>query len=347
MSSNLLIQNLSVTFDQKNLILNKVNFQLAKGELASLLGPSGCGKSTLLRTLVGLEKAHEGHIFLNGKDINLEKPHKRKIGLVFQDYALFPHLTAKENILLGLKDKKYDVGLLEHLFSIMKVKELSNRYPHQLSGGQQQRVAIIRTLIRNPEIVLLDEPFSGLDTNLKEEMARELRLLFKDIHCSALLVTHDQKEAFSFSDKIGIMNKGELIQWSTPFDLYHEPHSRFTATFIGETSFIRATKISSGEYQTVLGKFRADNHHGEHSEVDLMVRPDDIHLEAPSHPLAPDEVSCTGIIKDYEFRGPNTMYLIKLQSGEFVKALVPSHQTYQKEQDVVFHVDMDRYIVFP
>lgn len=343
------VENLHVKLKNQNIensVLCGVDFQLEEGKLASLLGPSGCGKSTLLRTLVGLEDLDQGNITYGDTDLVKLKPHKRNIGLVFQDYALFPHLTAKENILLGIKEKHQDHELLKKLIQMVKIFDLLDRYPHELSGGQQQRVAIVRTLIRSPRLVLLDEPFSGLDSNLKEEMAREMRLLFKELKTTAILVTHDQKEAFSFSDYIGIMQNGKIVQWSKSFDLYHEPENRFVATFIGETSFIKAKKISEYRFQSALGEFEISKTINENI-VDLMVRPDDIHLNAKSHPLAPNEISSEGIILDRDFRGATCLYLIQLSSGETIKALVPSHQSFEIQQKVYFHVDMDRYIVFP
>lgn len=349
MNQLLKVENLQVKLKNQgieNQVLNGVHFQLEEGKLASLLGPSGCGKSTLLRALVGLETIDNGSMLFFNESLEKIKPHKRNIGLVFQDYALFPHLTAIENIFLGIKEKNQNRELLSKLINMVKIENLLNRYPHELSGGQQQRVALVRTLVRSPRLVLLDEPFSGLDSNLKEEMAKEMRLLFKELKTTAILVTHDQKEAFSFSDYIGVMQNGKIVQWSKAFDLYHEPESRFVATFIGETSFIKAKKISANRFQSALGEFEVQKHISEEI-VDLMVRPDDIHLNGLSHPLAPNEVSAEGIILDCEFRGATSLYLIQLATGETIKALVPSHQNFDIHQKIYFHVDMDRYIVFP
>lgn len=349
MSNALVVKNLDVTLFNNttlNNVLKDISFELELGSLSSLLGPSGCGKSTLLRTLIGLEKPTHGSIELDGVNLLKTKPHKRNIGLVFQDYALFPHLTTRENIFLGIKPKDQNNQLFEKLVQMVKINELLSRYPHELSGGQQQRVAIVRTLVRSPKLVLLDEPFSGLDSNLKEEMARDLRILFKELKTTAILVTHDQKEAFSFSDYIGVMNEGKIVQWSKAFDVYHEPESRFVANFIGETSFIKAKKVSAKKFHSALGEFSITKDL-EDNFVDLMVRPDDIHLNDKSHPLAPDEISSEGVILECEFRGATSLYLIRLNTGETIKALVPSHQKYEINQAVSFHVDMDRFIVFP
>jgi len=326
-------------------ILNGINFKLEEGELASLLGPSGCGKSTLLRVLIGLEKISTGTIVFEQKNIEMVKPHKRNIGLVFQDYALFPHLTAHENICIGLSENQFNNELFTQLVNMVKIDEILRRYPHELSGGQQQRVALVRTLIRSPRLVLLDEPFSGLDSHLKEDMAKELRMLFKKLKTTAIMVTHDQKEAFSFSDSIGIMRQGQIVQWSKAFDLYHEPQNRFVATFIGETTFIKAKKISEYCFYSALGEFKIDKKTDD-GPFELMVRPDDIHIDGVSHPLANDEISIEGEIIESDFRGAMTLYLIQLENSECIKSLVPSHQKFERGQKVSFHVDMDRFIVF-
>lgn len=352
MNKNLVIKNLNVTLKnskESNHVIKNLNLEIKEGELASLLGPSGCGKTTLLRTLAGLETHQAGTCFIGEKNIFQLNAHQRNIGLVFQDYALFPHLTVKENILIGLKKNGYSHELYQKLIHMVKIETFESRYPHQLSGGQQQRVAIVRSLVRSPDLILLDEPFSGLDAHLREEMSNELRALFKELKTSALLVTHDQKEAFSFSDKIGVMMNGELKQWSTPFDLYHEPKLRAVAEFIGETSFINIQKDSAGNLTSAFEHFPIDNTFI--SEGFLMVRPDDIVLLNPEETKIECIPQGTVILKatliHSEFRGPTSLHTIKLKSGEHIKALSPSHQHFSLNKEINFYVSMDRQIIFP
>lgn len=352
MLKNLKIENLNVTLKnakESNHIIKNLSLEIKEGELASLLGPSGCGKTTLLRTLAGLETHQSGTCSIGEKNIFQLPAHKRNIGLVFQDYALFPHLTVKENILIGLSRNDYSQDLYQKLIQMVKIDSLESRYPHQISGGQQQRVAIVRSLVRAPDLILLDEPFSGLDAHLREEMSNELRSLFKDLNISAILVTHDQKEAFSFSDKIGVMMNGELKQWSTPFDLYHEPKLRAVAEFIGETSFINIQKDASGKLQSAFEHFSIQNTFL--SEGFLMVRPDDIVLlndeETKIECIPAGTVILKATLVHSEFRGPTSLHTIKLKSGELIKALSPSHQHFSLNKEINFYVSMDRQIIFP
>lgn len=352
MQKNLNIENLNVTLKnekESNHVIKNLSLEIKEGELASLLGPSGCGKTTLLRTLAGLETHQSGTCFIGAKNIFQLSAHKRNIGLVFQDYALFPHLSVRENILIGLSKKDFSQDLYLKLIHMVKIEELQDRFPHQLSGGQQQRVAIVRSLVRSPDLILLDEPFSGLDAHLREEMSNELRMLFKELNTSALLVTHDQKEAFSFSDKIGVMMNGELKQWSTPFDLYHEPKLRSVAEFIGETSFINIQKDASGKLISAFEQFPIQN--TLISEGFLMVRPDDIVLlneeETKIECIPQGTVLLKATLVHSEFRGPTSLHTIRLKTGELIKALSPSHQHFFPNKEINFYVSMDRQIIFP
>ncbi len=346
MSNILTISKVNMSINHR-LILNNVSLNLKQGELGALIGPSGSGKSTLLKVIAGLENINSGNIFLNGKDITNLSADKRKIGLVFQDYALFSHLTARENVLIGLTKNQIDYDFFNKLLALLKLEDLLERYPHQISGGQQQRVAIFRSLIRKPELILLDEPFSGLDAHLKEAMASEFRTLFKELNINAILVTHDQKEAFNFSDSIGILFNGKLEQWDSPFNLYHSPNNKNIANFIGDTKFIHA-KVCNQQLSTILGNFISSSKLVD-GDAELMIRPDDV-IPLESNKLdtcTPGEkMILTGNIIEVNFLGAHYLYTIELENKEVIKAISPSHQRHDLNSNVKFYIEMDKVIAF-
>lgn len=350
LSQNLEIQNLNVILNNgKNTfqVLQNIHINIEEGELVSILGPSGCGKTTLLRVIAGLEKQNSGSILIGNRDITNLPAHQRNIGLIFQDYALFPHLNVKENILLGLKSNDYSLKFFKEITELVKIESLLSRYPHQLSGGQQQRVAIVRSIIREPQIILLDEPFSGLDKNLKREMAKELRSIFKKLNMKAILVTHDQEEAFSFSDEIGVIMNGQLVQWSTPFELYHSPNTRSIAEFIGETSFIKINRSNDNTF-TCAFKLLSQSH-SDIKDGFLMVRPDDIILQNNTTDLILEDKDTNLESADLihtEFKGAYNLHTLQLITGEQVKALSPSHHFFPINSKVNFYVKMDKVIIF-
>lgn len=250
---SLVVDNLALAFDK--VIFEQVSFELADGEIACLLGASGCGKTSILRCILGFNTPHTGDILLDGVSQTLVPPHKRGIGMVFQDYALFPHLSVADNIAFGLtqagrtqaqgltaKDKNARV---QELLALIKLNEFANRYPHELSGGQQQRVALARAIASSPKFVLLDEPFSNLDVALRQNLCDEVKGLLKSQGIGAILVTHDQNEAFAMADKIGVMANGRLCSWDTPMQLYHKPPNRLTASFIGEGAILPILAIDN------------------------------------------------------------------------------------------------------
>ncbi len=244
-------ENISKKFDNTE-VLKDINLQVKQGEIVTLLGDSGCGKSTLLRIVAGLERNDGGSVAINGKTVadssSFLSPQKRNISFVFQDYALYPHLNVEQNIAFALKDaskdeKKSAVG---NIAEVLGIQELLKRSPHELSGGQQQRVAIARALVVNPELLLLDEPFSNLDTNLKNSVTIELRAIIKKLNIGALMVTHNRLEALNMSDRIAILNDGIIEQIDTPKNIYTKPHTKHVARFIGEISFIKYEGKSVG-----------------------------------------------------------------------------------------------------
>ena len=233
--SKLTVQNLSKTFENK-LVLNHLNFSVQAGEFLSVLGASGCGKTTLLRILIGIETADEGTILHDGVDITHADPSKRSMGIVFQNYALFPHMTALQNVMYPLKFQKERKGqakeIAQSFLQKVGLEEQMNQKPHQLSGGQQQRVAIARTLALNPEIVLFDEPMSALDAATRVSLRKEIKALQKKFDITIIYITHDQEEAFSMSDRIMVMHEGDILQIGTPKELYTNPKDPYVEQFV-------------------------------------------------------------------------------------------------------------------
>ena len=296
-------------------ILKNVSFELNHGDIACLLGPSGCGKTSLLRIIAGLEERGSGEISLDQKVVQDMKiftpPAKRKIGMVFQDYALFPHLSVSENITLGLGHlkKKIREEKLQNMLDLVKLAPWKDAYPHKLSGGQQQRVALARALILEPSLLLLDEPFSNLDTELRYQLSEDVRKILKSLNMTAIMVTHDQSEAFSFADKIGVMREGVIEQFSSSFDLYHTPQTPFVASFIGDGVIVPGELIKP--YTPSLG----------HPMKGLiLIRPDDLVLDETS-PLK-------ARISKKIFRGSHFLYVLDFDNGLQVLSLVQSHHEH-------------------
>jgi len=257
MSDSIALKLSEVSFSYKNsqdAAINNFNLEVEKGSFTTLLGPSGCGKTTLLRLISGFLEPSRGTVEINGINQKGIEPDKRKIGMVFQDYALFPHMTVEQNILYGLKinktitdengnpvklSKAQIAVKLSETASNLDLTDLLNRYPSELSGGQQQRVALARALILNPQILLMDEPLSSLDTKLREKVREELKEIQQKYKITTIYVTHDQEEALSLSDKIAVINKGKLLQTGSPRDIYYKPADSFTADFVGRANFIQ------------------------------------------------------------------------------------------------------------
>ena len=265
-----------------NPILNKFSMKLNHGEVVSLLGPSGCGKTTLLKLASGIEKLQEGEIILNDETISSTNihlsPDKRKIGYVFQDCALFPHLTILQNIFFGLNNKEITAQTkkIQNLMNEINISNLSKSYPHELSGGQQQQVALVRAIASDPKIILLDEPYSNLDSRLKEKIRDQMLHILREYNISALLVTHDPEEAMFMSDKIGVLNNGIVEQFGSPIDLYLRPKSAFIAEFFGEINLFEGS-VESGLVNTVLGTFRCSKKLNK-NKVKIVIRNEAIKL---------------------------------------------------------------------
>lgn len=331
---------------QSSPIVDQLNFTLLAGEIGCLLGASGCGKTTALRAIAGFQPLTSGSITLKNTLLSGPKKHlapeKRKVGMVFQDYALFPHLSVCDNVSFGVRKLKKSAQekICEELLDLVKLSGFGDRFPHELSGGQQQRVALARALAPNPDLLLLDEPLSSLDTELRRGLAVELRSLLKSRNISAIIVTHDQEEAFAFADKVGVVHQGQLEQWDVPYNLYHEPQSRFVANFIGQGVFIPGSMQESNAIETELGLLQSHKHYpwGNDSEVDILLRPDDIVIDQES----PYRVTVNGKL----FAGTATLYTLKLSSGRLIEASFPSHFDYPIDGELGIKVQADHLIAF-
>ncbi|OGA95604.1 MAG: ABC transporter ATP-binding protein [Burkholderiales bacterium RIFCSPHIGHO2_12_FULL_61_11] len=330
-----------------------VSFSLQAGEIGVLIGPSGCGKTTLLRAVAGLERAQAGTIRLAKQIVSSPSAHvpaeSRRIGMVFQDYALFPHLDSARNVAFGLshlapaqRDRR-----VNEVLDLVGLGDIHKRYPHELSGGQQQRVALARALAPGPRLLLLDEPFSNLDVEMRERLAHEVRGILKAAGATALFVTHDQLEAFAIGDRIGVMHEGRLHQWDDAYALYHRPATRFVADFIGHGVFTQARIEHRGTHavvHTVLGDLvdlqecpLPSAYPG--GLCDVLLRADDI--------VHDDHAPVKAEIIRKAFRGSEFLYTLRLLTGETVVANVPSHHDHALGEWIGIRAEVDHVVTFP
>lgn len=325
-----------------NAVVQELDLHLNSGDIGCLLGSSGCGKTTTLRAIAGFEPLLEGQISLGGKVISRADftlaPEKRQIGMVFQDYALFPHLSVADNVGFGIRNHPHIKRVTDELLDLVSLGTLGKRFPHELSGGQQQRVALARALAPEPQLLLLDEPFSNLDGELRRRLSLEVRDILKARGTSAILVTHDQEEAFAVSDQVGVFNKGRLEQWDTPYNLYHAPFTPFVAGFIGQGFFIGGTIIDTVSVQTELGELAIKGAFAQGSAVNVLLRPDGI-IYAPHSSTKATVVSRT-------FQGAVTLYRLRLPSGAPIEALFPSHANHQAGDEVGVQVKDQISVMF-
>jgi iron(III) transport system ATP-binding protein len=327
-------------------VLAALSFKLEAGEIGCLLGPSGCGKTTVLRCIAGFEPISSGEIKLHGEAMSrrglIVPAERRRIGMVFQDYALFPHLTVERNVGFGLHaftQRARDARIAE-LLEQVELPHLAKRYPHELSGGQQQRVALARALAPRPELLLLDEPFSNLDVDMREQLSVEVRNVLKQQKTTAILVTHDQHEAFNIADQVGIMLQGRIEQWDTPYRLYHQPRTRFVADFVGQGVFLPGTVVDGHRIRVELGTLESHPQelleHG--AAVDVLLRPDDI-LHDDSSPLQ-------ARVLHKAFRGAEFLYTLELAGGGRVLSLVPSHHNHALGETIGIRLEIDHVVAF-
>jgi len=328
-------------------VLRGLSLTLQRGQIACLLGSSGCGKTTVLRCIAGFESLAGGEIFINGTVVSrpgmLVPPERRRVGMVFQDYALFPHRTVAGNVgfgLHGLSRMAHESRVAE-LLEVVGLADAGAKFPHELSGGQQQRVALARALAPRPDLLLLDEPFSNLDVELRERLSGEVRSILKQQETTALLVTHDQHEAFSIADEIGIMRAGAIEQWDNPYNLYHRPVNHFVADFIGQGVFLPGTVQDAGSIRCELGLMQTpvppDWRPG--TPVDVLVRPDDI-LHDDASPFQAE-------VEHKAFRGAQFLYTLRLAGGGRVLSLVPSHHDHTIGSRIGIRLEIEHLVAFP
>jgi len=329
-----------------------VSFGLRTGDIGVLIGPSGCGKTTLLRAVAGLERASDGQIKLGGHLVSSAQSHlaaeKRRIGMVFQDYALFPHLDVRHNVGFGIHDwpNAERTARVAEVLEWVGLNDSQHRYPHELSGGQQQRVALARALAPRPQLLLLDEPFSNLDVDLRERLAHEVRGILKAAGATALFVTHDQLEAFAIGDMIGVMHEGALHQWDDAYSLYHRPATRFVAEFIGHGVFAPATLVDVGgevAVRTALGELTDMAECPLPSafpsgECDVLLRADDI--------VHDDDAPVKAEIMRKAFRGSEFLYTLRLAGGQTLQAHVPSHHDHRLGEWIGIRAQVDHVVTF-
>lgn len=351
--AELVLNSVSQSYGARQIIAD-LSFALPEGAIGCLIGPSGCGKTTALRCISGFEPIQGGEIRVGGEVVSSSRymlsAEKRNIGMVFQDYALFPHLTVAANIGFGLwkhnaSQRKTRVA---ELLALVGLEAQAASYPHQLSGGQQQRVALARALAPKPRLLLMDEPFSNLDVELRERLSLEVRDILKHEATTALIVTHDQNEAFALADWLGVMQDGRIQQWDTPYKLYHEPVNRFVADFVGQGALLVGEVINDHQVEIELGVLNGHipvecdangcNECVRNCKVDVLIRPDDIVHDDDSLLLAE--------VENKAFRGAEFLYTLKLPSGQRALSLVPSHHDHAIGERIGIKLAVDHVVAF-
>ncbi|RLE70867.1 MAG: spermidine/putrescine ABC transporter ATP-binding protein [Thermoprotei archaeon] len=320
------LKGITKVFDD-TIAVDNLSLEVREGEFITLLGPSGCGKTTTLRIIAGLTRPTKGRVILSGTDITDWPPYARNMSMVFQNYALFPHMNVFDNVAFGLKMRKLDKREIKNrvreVLRLVRLEGYENRMPHQLSGGQQQRVALARALVVEPKVLLLDEPLSNLDAKLRVHMRTELKRIQKQIGITSIYVTHDQAEALSMSDRVAIMNKGKLLQVGTPEEIYERPKSKFVADFIGEMNFLkgkvditasRVKIMTDVGFNVSLAKEDFPTEYLKHKKVFLCIRPE--HMEIYREPTADALIS--GKILDFQYLGHLIKYFIELENGQTI-----------------------------
>lgn len=337
-----------------NKAVNDAHFTIEAGEFFTLLGPSGCGKTTLLRTIAGFYRQEEGDIYFGDKKVNDVPTHERNIGMVFQNYAIFPHMTVFENVAYGLKARKVPKQEIEtrvrEALEMVELSHLRDRVPSDMSGGQQQRIALARAIVIRPGLLLMDEPLSNLDAKLRVKMRSDIRRLQKELHITTIYVTHDQEEALAVSDRIAVMSEGRVQQIASPEDIYAYPANRFVANFIGTSNFISgdcSSYSNTGEAQVQLSgaAFQLPLVRAYEGKVVLALRPERIRLEAANSgfPLIP------GTVESVTFLGEKVSYLVRLNDGSLIDVqehAVQPHHLRQANESVLVNLQLDKTTVF-
>ena len=344
------LQNLSHRYGARA-TFSGLDLALPAGTICCLLGPSGCGKTTVLRCIAGFEPVAGGSIHIDAALMSSPAmhiaPEQRRVGMVFQDYALFPHLDVAHNIGFGVPDRRAANERVAQLLAMVGLAGVAQRYPHELSGGQQQRVALARALAPQPRLLLLDEPFSNLDVELREQLAVEVRDILKGTGTTAVFVTHDQNEAFAMADEIAVMNDGRIQQLDTAYNLYHRPGNRFVADFIGQGVFVPGTVLDPHRLRIELGEVGsavairlpgANEPPPPGSRVDVLLRPDDV--------VHDDASPIQATVLQRAFRGAEILYTLRTDGGARVLSMVPSHHNHRLHERIGIRLDMDHVIAF-
>ncbi len=342
-SSAVELKNVVKKFDEVTAV-DDIDLTIGDGEFFSLLGPSGCGKTTTLRMIAGLELPTAGSVLIHGEEMGLKPPNKRPVNTVFQNYALFPHMTVAGNIEFGLQMQKVPKEerseLIEWAINLVEMDGLSHRKQTQLSGGQQQRVALARALVNRPEVLLLDEPLGALDLKLRQQMQIELKNLQREVGITFVYVTHDQEEAVTMSDRIGVMHEGKLLQIGTPEDIYERPTTRFVADFIGRSNFLEATVASENELVLSNGdrlQLQSDYETGE--SVAVTVRPERLTIEKKGQDSA-NQHQLDGIVETVVYLGNAIVYTVAIDWMHLeVRSSETSNSRYSEGDEVTVSFD--------
>ena len=336
------LEGVTKTYDDEPAV-EDMTLEVRDGEFMSLLGPSGCGKTTTLRLIAGLETPDSGSVRIAGDEVadgrRSVKPEKRDVGLVFQEFALFPHMTVDENIAFGLNGDVDADGRVDEMLELVGLEDHREKQPEQLSGGQRQRVALARSLAPEPDVLLLDEPFSNLDVSLRVRMREEVRRIVKEAGVTTVAVTHDQEEALSISDRVGVMCDGRLEQVGRPEEVFQTPESRFVADFLGHASFVPG-KVRDDGVETPLGVVPLPSVEGltpayEGADIDLLVRPDD----ATVHPAEGDEADGTVVHRRYD--GPSFTYRVRFDETRTVECMHNHTSAFEIGDEVDVRIELD------
>ncbi len=348
MSTNKLkleIKNIGLNLDDEEIIKN-LTLSVFENEIVSVLGASASGKTSLLRVIAGFEKIHSGTITLNEKVVNNSRktvqPELRNIGIIFQDLALFPHLTVSQNIIFGISgtSEKNKIIRSKELQDILGIQDISEKFPHQISGGQQQRVAIARAIAPKPEMLLLDEPFSAIDEELREQLVKDVKSLLKNERITTILITHNVKEAFGISDKVAFLSEKKISQYDSPYNIYHRPISREISNFFGISSYIKGEISNNNSVKTSLGTLIGESikPYTKGQEVDVLIRPDDV--------IHDDESKDTAKVVDKLFHGSDFLYELELIDGQRIFCYTPSHHNHSINEMIGIKMQIDHLVVF-